>query len=297
MNLKNEDIILNVNMCDFYTLTTYDVNVESLMRDAVKDWYDSVMKVTPAKRIQYIGGLASVADGSRTGTAFLGQGEQKGKPHYMLQMSGQLAHMNILLMMNRLDGYDYTMTRFDAQCTIEQPATWQQKDLMIRQLERDAELGWKQNQRRQKGRLVTVYMGNRETGHRFARIYQKIAKDQSYLLRLEVECKRDRARAIGRRLMRYFENYCESADELLSEILKAELQSYALKDSGLHTAFAHQISGLVSKTTVSAVESNTLKWANDVAMGVIERLVYSHDVDTARLEQRMRNIIRRIDNV
>lgn len=184
------DIQINVPMCDYVTLTTFD---PAAAKDA-RQWLFSSgvageLLREGAKQHQYTGWQFEYG--------FLGAGEQAGLIHNLLRISGQAAHY-ALRQLVIADCSAWACRRLDAQVTIVKPPEWSSR--------RFADYVKASDTRGRGVRLIenlsngldTVYVGSR-TSNRFARYYVKAAAS-GHLLRYEVEVKGERAESAFRQM-------------------------------------------------------------------------------------------------
>ena len=263
----SNDLTINRVMADWITATTFN-------RETYYSWVDALEKMPEltdkkqVKKMQYLGTMAK-GDG---GTVFLGQAQQRGARHYMMQISGELSdYLMGLLYPSMREGY-VNITRLDIQATLNQPEDWGQWEYFNRQKRDGRNMGWVESTAKRKNRedkkLATVYVNSR-TSSRFARVYQKLTAGWTLLLRLEVENKRDVSQAIFRKL-------CNAKPEDRYQILQAELFNFAQKDDGLHAAFADVCTGAFNPVKVQTRQGDTKTWLIDTCFVSLRRYLNAH---------------------
>lgn len=266
----SESITIDTVMIDWITATTFS-------QETYWGWVETVNTVQelgvakPSKKMQYRGTLAT-GDG---GSVFLGQAQQRGARHYMMQISGELADfLSPMLYPSMRTGF-VRITRLDIQATISQPSSWGQWEFFNRMKRQGKNVGWVESTAKKKGHrpknLATVYV-NARTSSRFARVYQKLTANFNLLLRLEVENKGDVSQAIFRRLSRAEPNETY-------KIKQAEVLNFAQKDDKLHLLFADVCTGALNPVKVTAKTGNTKAWLIDTCFVSLRRFLNSHDAE------------------
>lgn len=151
-----------------------------------------------SKILQYVGKFYNLDGGS----CFLGSGDQNGRYHSMLRVSGQLADKLFKPLKSQVRQNFVTVTRLDIQSTIPEPAQWSQWTLFNRLKKLKHWVGWVESGGAGAGNLETVYCGKR-TSNRMTRIYVKLDVENTRLLRLETEYKAERSNAIAREIAQH----------------------------------------------------------------------------------------------
>lgn len=156
-------MIINTVAVDYLRLTTYNVNVFYELMEIGKTIMDD-----HCEDAQYWFGYSGKGHVSKS--FFFGEKETKGRPHYMVQMSGENAHyfFDQTADVKR----DYQCTRIDIQLTVKQPASFNGRKLTDqlraerwRSKKRDVNLLDGENG-------DTIYLGSKNSD-RYSRIYQK----------------------------------------------------------------------------------------------------------------------------
>lgn len=134
------------------------------------------------------------------GTLFVGEGVQKGREHYIMQVGGELSGSVISKVAHAYESYSSRVTVIDLQITIPHPDDWKQESLLYNILSTGRIAGWAESQDRKAGRLQTVYIGSWQSD-RLIRVYVKLTEGDEKLLRFEVHYKGLRADAAARAIM------------------------------------------------------------------------------------------------
>jgi hypothetical protein len=260
------NIILNDTRIDWFTISTFD-------KKTGNEWSLYLMAMNEGElriqqRLQYTGIVASDKEG---GNIFFGDGFQDGKQHFIVQCSGNMAH----LLYPDFSGYVSSglakCTRVDLQRTVVQPPGWSQLDY---ETECEAK-GYKPTKRRSRaeygeGELMTVYSGKRTSG-RLNRLYQKQQDDGTYLIRYETEY----SRAYSHKVAHGIALGEMPASFLNSEIERRNMPEYLdqFRDD------RHGVSN--PKLTSVRLAGKTEKWLLEVCLPSLVRYMASHDANPA----------------
>lgn len=193
-------LLLDVPMVDWLTLTTDDGDA---WRGARFDWqrfHDAEVKAFNKLHRKNAGSEGAMVfearkykvlqyDGQVIGGVFFGAGNQQGKEHYMIRVSGGRAN-EFAMHASRVVS-DMRCTRMDVQVTVSKPLDWDvlkmraqvdsYTDALGRERITEVILG--------KKNINTLYMGSR-TSMRFVRVYVKPTDGLEVLLRYELELKK-----------------------------------------------------------------------------------------------------------
>lgn len=250
---------------DYLTLTCWE-------SETWRHWNHYAEIHKPIKKLDskipmYVGNLFYFHSGS----AFIGQGEQKGQPHYVIKISGNLAdEWRAEAFAQRL-AYQVECTRLDLQVTIPEPPGWSQIALMNRVHKSGKVPGWAASKDRNGGKLETVYIGSWHSD-RLSTVYVKLTAGNERLLRLETRYKKDRANALLPQLAK---------GELPDNFLAHELQN-VIKDSKLRIAFEPSLtigSPMAAKVKLKQKEDKTAEWLVEKVLPTFARIVLDHDHD------------------
>lgn len=178
-------IRINETMIDYITATTELAEVAESWLEKLGVWYG-----TEGDKIKRYAGFRGLEGGQQ---CFIGQSVGKAKKHYIMQISGALAHDCIEWIDPQLvESGDVRITRIDIQRTIEQPVKWSQ----VAYADDCEVMGLKPSISRSrdpinkgKNELITVYTGTKKSG-RLNRLYQKVMLSGQLLLRYETEYSR-----------------------------------------------------------------------------------------------------------
>jgi hypothetical protein len=264
-------MLIHQSAIDWLTLTTFD-------RDVYGAWSALLGSANGTLRE----GRLLMYLGAWSGSLFVGEGAQQGRPHYMLRVSGEDAdHLAPQLAFNPAH-----CSRIDLQITIELPPGYSGRDFAdhLREERRD---------RRRRITLIesgegesTVYIGHRSS-ERYYRIYVKFDAQGNPYLRFEVEFKGDVAPAVWRHIQ---------FGQSLSAILTSEIEHLGFDGVGVLRRFHAWLGGAlhISPHTVPTSESATLRWLFNAVIPVLRRLLNSHS-DGPRLRQILEELLRGSD--
>ncbi len=228
---------------DWLTITTFDLHIV-LELEKRFDEITRNERVTERveRRLQYES-ITRMCDG---GSFFVGHGEQQGLSHWMIQISGELAHAFRPTLARIREPWRFSIKRVDLQITIDMPDEWSQFRLLTALKERGYKIGWEES-RGKTGALETVYIGSRRS-ERYTRIYVKETANHGRLIRFEVEYKRRMAENVINQ---------DSDGTPLKNMLRHEVSRKP--DEELHLLFLPHLGKETSKVTGSKREMNTNK--------------------------------------
>lgn len=220
----------------------------------------------------------------RYGTSFFGEGEQKGRNHAMLQVSGSLAESAFSACRTFVLNRRAKVTRLDLQATVEYDRqTHSQADLAedLRHLSPNRSVSYLESKSGPQGtKLATVYYGSRSS-ERFVRIYEKPGMGDEVLLRFEVEYKGKRAKAVIVALL---------ADTSIKSILFGELGKMP-KVPALMTLFGRVLSTKPFYTRVVREPGGTERWLKEKVLPSLDRYLASHDEDADSMAELFMRVI------
>ena len=249
---------------DWLTLTTYSqrsiLEADALLHSIVGD-----QETTPSRVRQYEG---VAGDGF-----FIGDAEQRGKAHFMLRLSGDLADK---FMFHPLKP-SMECSRLDLQLTMD----WQGNAYPIFRDSQDAitehERGRGQRQRKVNAIMnadgfCTMYIGNRQS-ERFYRIYVKEHGEEIFL-RFEVELK-GKGGLAGRMYRELTRDKSKAVARLVGELKTLP------EDDPLVRPFLSHLKGASGDIMESGRErsdpNTTLKWISKQVMPAWKRVLGNED--------------------
>lgn len=247
---------LNMPMIDYATLTTWEHNVWQQTRF---EWQGALTPVNEQRRMQYRGFTAN--------NVFFGIAEQLGKPHYMVQASGEQADA----FCSQATCYHMNCTRIDLQVTIEKPATFDARRLYDDLNRWDAPGRPRQVSMIQSGDgCDTVYIGNRQSD-RFTRVYVKPTDSDGHVLRFETEYKGDHARTTF--------DYVLGGRGAIDSVLVAELKDLPDDLQGVFRLFSAACGADAHRPKIKRVtgQNATLDWLRKQVEPTVARLCNDHD--------------------
>ena len=268
---------LNLPAIDWLTITTFN----PVCLQYLDTWGTGVAKHSDRekKRLQYTGKLHHNEEGS----LYVGTGEQKGRPHHLVQASGLLADSAWTIARPFILGGTANITRIDLQVTVEYDRqTWDMAKMAdyLRADDRGMSVSYLESQSGPAGsKLATVYYGSRSSD-RFVRIYEKMGLGEDVFLRFEVEYKSPRAFQVARAL-------AEDADArsiLRGELDRVEDPQLSAQFACLHDADAYPVQAVKP-------EPATLKWLREQVAPALDRVVRDHDIDSNEIEALFRRIL------
>lgn len=273
---------MEVDVCkvDYLTLTTFDPTLgnrwatittldDELMRGA--EWKN-------ARRMQYTGRFVNLDEGS----IYAARGEQRGRKHWMLQVSGGLSHSLLFgwLLGNNIsnaliprDGEAFSCSRIDLQATVDNEdvipassASFQDnlfKDVGVMGKTR----AWFEDAGKH-GKSITVGI-NKRRGERYIRVYPKQGRERDFL-RFEIEYKGDNA---NRAFNAVFDNGEEHIKKILSYEIKKLGVSRLIK---LFIPLTGDESCKLPKRHRPA-ESGTVTWLLSVCLPALQRCLLKEE--------------------
>ena len=266
-----ETIVLNSPMIDYLTLTSYSSDFTRVMRENViqnlsGQAYDVVQR-------GYKGTLWVFLNG----TAFLGTGKQRGEHHSLIKISGELAHLMLDRVIETLQAWQslkVECSRLDYQITVKEPEGWSQWDYLNRMQDRGYTVGYPTPSHENGVKLETVYIGVRTKSDRFYRVYVKLMDDaKTKLLRVEVELKKRRSRAVWLEIMQ---------GVTFRSVLDCEIDKFVKLDSQLYGLVIGKL--LYGKVVrVGANESNIASWLVDIVFPAMDRFLMSDSSDKRKV--------------
>jgi len=248
---------------DWLTLTSFEVDV--WRHWARKSESERPLHTKDLAIRNYSGKMSWFNNGS----CFVGQGEQRGQAHYLIDVSGNLAEEWRGDAYSQRRAYLVSCRRADLQVTIPEPEGWNQIALLNRFDKRGRITGWATSRDAKAGALQTVYIGSWHSD-RIATVYVKLTAGNERLLRFEVRYKRDRANALLPKL---------AAGELADNFLAYELQS-TLADRKLRLVFEPALTigaPAAARVKLKQKEDKTADWLIDKILPTFVRIIADHD--------------------
>jgi len=247
---------INYPQIDWITFTSWNMVDYLNWRDWLKEQSGEMTE-----------GKIKMYSGHWVGSAFIGQGTQKEKNHYIARVSGEFSNEAY----KKLWSPTVKATRIDIQITKKMPDNYSARKFVdsLRSgkwgtYERDLQLIENSDG------LDTVYIGSKKTD-RFARMYVKNTSEGKFI-RFEIEYKGDWANNIS-------EAY--NIDEtVLSRILYDFVSSLPLDGEGVLQGFLDLISDVRSGIAISrrvVPTDNTYAWLIEQVGPVIWRFLNDHD--------------------
>jgi len=250
---------------DYLTLTTWEYEIFTFWLK--HDFGKVERKNETVRQQQYIGETRYYEQGS----IFVGQGEQKGMPHYIVRISGNMAEIAKEHAFGQRLAYQVECRRLDLQITIDEPKDWSQIALFNRSHRGGKIPGWAASNDSKAGKLETVYIGSWHSD-RLATVYVKLTSGNGRLLRFETRYKADRSNALLPQLAK---------GELPDNFLRHELQN-VIKDAKLSAIFERHLLGNVAKSAKvrqKVKEDVTADWLIDKVLPTFARIILDHDHD------------------
>lgn len=274
-------ITLGRPLIDYLTITSFDENFSDTARLIFHNLGHSINKRNvkeSVKRMQYTGYETTK---NALGTAFYGEGVQKGRFHAMMQISGELCNETDVI--NPIasgirEGW-LSCRRIDLQVTVERPPEWAQWALFNRQKRAKRSVGWVESTSKAGNLLQTVYVGKRTSG-KFLRVYEKEFAEE-VLLRCEYELKGNYAEAYARALWRPAKG--QDADTPGSLI---KLLLFSTNDEPLSRVYLPSLEYFpkASKPKILVSASKTEKWLLDTVLPTFTRVINDHASDSEVLQ-------------
>ena len=245
------------------TLTSWD---ESFYQCGIEIWrYLNGVQCDGHTVAQYLGSQFS----NELGSVFVGDAVIKGRQHFIIQISGELASDDGVwrIVAPYIKSGSAEITRLDVQMTIPEPTDWSQSDFFNDREAKGKTVGWAQSTTSDGETLRTVYVGARTSGL-FLRLYEKYASGQR-LLRCEFEIKRPYSPKWGRQLF--------SGDVTLSQILRLYIENS--KHDGLIGMFVPSLHGITPAGRLKTVkeDNKTEKWLMEQVLPTFIRVINEHN--------------------
>lgn len=258
----NAGRILNLGtpLVDWITLTSYS-EVFSEYWTHLSDKAARESDVVVTQRMQYVGKSYDTGRGA----LFLGEAVQRGRRHWMIQVSDEMADEYIAHTLYSIRYHDANCTRVDMQITEVEPEYWSQFDFLTRMKGIGGIVEWRESESEGR-RWQTVYIGSR-TSDRFVRVYQKETDARERLLRFEVEVKSARAMAVMRRI---------AEGHTVRQLLLAETQR--VNDQKVREIFEPALVGVLPVGAVVKRRSSAARqelWLRNVALPALRRYANS----------------------
>lgn len=265
------NIAINKAQIDWLTVTSFEMDLGWPLLESIYDELESSKQTLDAKRMQYLGKASHFENGD----LFIGQAEQNGRFHLMLQCSGDVSEIVYEKLRYGLSEGWLRCRRIDLQITILQPEDWSQWRFFNRVKRSGRIPGWHESHAQDGTELATVYVGSRKS-NKLLRVYQKWA-ESLLLLRYEVEYKGRKAESIGKELARgNFER---------EQMLMFHVQQ--LGDNQLSAYIEPKLAGVIDPAEPKAVqtEGNTIKWLKESVYPAFVRVINDHSAggDVAEL--------------
>jgi hypothetical protein len=262
MKAKSKVITLNKALADYMTLTSW--SEEFFTAQTAVMAYLGTCDPTPHQVAQYLGGQWA----NELGSVFVGDAIIKGRTHYIMQVSGELASDDEIwrIVAPYVKSGAAETTRLDVQMTILEPANWSQSDFFNDREARGKTVGWAQSNTNSGQCLRTVYVGARTSGL-FLRLYEKLASD-TRLLRCEFEVKRPYAPKWGRQIF--------AGDVTLSQILRLYIEN--TKHDGLKSMYTPHMFGIFAAPKLQTIkeDNKTELWLLDQVLPTFTRIINEH---------------------
>jgi len=250
---------------DYLTLTTWDSDIWRFWNHHFIE--TGYLRHVDSKIPMYVGQTYY----RKSGSCFVGQGEQKGLSHYTIKISGNLAEELKVHAFNQRKAYQVECRRVDLQITIPEPDGWSQIALLNRVHKRGQIPGWAASADAKAGRLETVYIGSWNSD-RFSTVYVKLTAGNERLLRLETRYKADRANALLPQL---------ANGELPDNFLRHEIERI-IKDAKIRDAFVPSLvngAPIAAKVRLKQQVDKTAEWLIDKVLPTFARIILDHDSD------------------
>ena len=245
------EMVLNRVCWDWVTCTSWHI-------DSFQDWIQNEDNAKQGvRRLQYVG--------MQEGKVFVGDGEQDGYFHRMLQVSGKDANLAVPALIHLPD---IECTHLDLQVTCE----WFQSDIfaIAERLRGQCLVDYRTST---EGDTVYIYS---RLSDKFIRIYQK-TRD---LVRFEVAYKKPYARAIWAELQNgaLLDNEDMTYNRMQSWLM---WELWKLHDPILIDIFADSMGNNPQKPPrfVPAPENNTERWLRKIVAPALQKYVNSHESD------------------
>jgi len=263
---------------DWFTVTSFDERFGELWQSHGEHLRGVREVSTGQRRINYRGRSWE----TDRGVMYVGYGEQRERPHWMVQIGGELADEFLQSVIYCLANYQANVTRADIQITVPEPKGWSQFDLLTRLHNRGKLVKFDESVDRRAGRLETVYIGSRASLS-FMRVYVKTTVADERLLRLEIETKRDKAEAIISLL--------ESGRATQSQYMLSQVQR--LPDIKLRKIYESPLAGLIPHDTKVQTRSSNAKrreWLMHVCLPAFKKYINAKDSSPVVAEEFLKAI-------
>lgn len=263
----SEYVELNEAKCDYLTVSTFDPTVYKFYLDNMKILASEAKRsIHPESRQQY-----KIGDGVQVpgGYIWCGRGVQNERPHFLVQISGELAHSVIGAACKQQSAGAAKVKRLDLQVTTECPDSWSQPNLLMRML-RKGKLAEYRATKDGDARLDTVYIGSR-TSERFNRIYIKKTAAGNRLIRFETEYKGMRAYKMAASMA---ENGIRAEKYLNWEVRRC-------KDKKLSELFLRWLGneGISERVSIESTMASRRKWLLNSVLPALREYVNAHGSD------------------
>jgi hypothetical protein len=263
MKTKSKVITLHQALADYMTLTSWDESFFAAQTAVIEyidtcDWHQNQVA-------QYLGTQVQ----NELGSVFCGDATIKGRTHYIMQVSGELASDTDIwrIVAPYIKSGMAEITRLDVQMTIPTPSNWSQVDFFNDRKAKGKTVGWAESNTGDGTNLQTVYVGARTSGL-FLRLYEKYASGQK-LLRCEFEIKRPYSPKWGRQLF--------GGDVTLSQILRLYIEN--TKHDGLIGMYVPSLHGIAPAGRLKVVkeDNKTEKWLLEQVLPTFTRVINEHN--------------------
>lgn len=254
-------MIVNSVAVDWLTITTYE---EHEFRDSAHTIISAFVKHKQVREAAF-----PRYRGYTDGHIYWMVGEQKNKPHYMIQAQGDIADRAIMGAV----GWDGNCSRIDLQYTVPLPENYLAREFADR-LRGVEKWPWRKRKvdlRDNQDGLDTIYIGSRESD-KFIRIYVKESEYDGRFLRVEVEFKGDYAKEAF---------YGAQKSRLqMQRIFAGELARLPPEQPLMAIAEQIAIDGAaaVEKRKTVPDRSGAMRWVRRQVMPAIQRLLNDHEL-------------------
>lgn len=260
-------------------LTLYQPLIDWVTLTSFHEWFypywsaliDSQGKTRDMRRIGYAGRGLDTGNGS----IFVGQGTQKGKDHYIMQMGGENSHDTLYKVAESYERHMCRVTVFDLQVTVPEPEGWSQFELLKRMEEAGKLTGKAESRDKDAGRLETIYIGSWQSD-RMIRVYVKLTAGNERLLRFEAHFKGLRADAAARSVMF---NKVTPRQILLAEVQRLGTAHLPQFESCLSGVVPHHV-----KVKQKSSRAKTEGWIRQTVIPALARYANAKDADITLLD-------------
>lgn len=262
MKTKSKVITLHKALCDYMTLTSWSEDFFTAQSAAMA--HLGTCDPTPHQVAQYLGGQWA----NELGSIFVGDAIIKGRTHYIMQVSGELASDDEIwrIVAPYVKSGSAEVTRIDVQMTIQEPKSWRQVDFFNDRKAKGKTVGWAESTTNSGENLQTVYVGARTSGL-FLRLYEKYASEQR-LLRCEFEIKRPYSPKWGRQIFQ--------GEVTLSQILRLYIEN--TKHDELIAMYIPHLLGITKAGRLQTVkeDNKTEVWLLEQVLPTFTRVINEH---------------------